>query len=473
MGLSLRWKITLWFGAVMALVVTLCFTAVFLVSNEVLQKGARDKLVEDVEANADEVFAYESGHAPNAEGAETGRYLDRNGFVVEVEEDFISLMNGTGVALYESDGQLLYGMNKIARETSSLALGNGRVQTVEVSGVRWYVYDRPLEGNGLEGLFLRGTVSEAQAALELSDITRISLVAMVTLLVIGVLGGYLIARRQLRPIEQISSTAKQVGETYDLTRRVDLDPGADELHELAASFDAMVEKLDSAFDAQRRLTADVSHELRTPTAIIMAQCEYTLEEERDPEEYREALETVQRQGAKLSGLVDDILEISRIRYNGNAYPFQPVDLSAVAAASGAGMSDLGVRGITLERDIEEAVQVQGNATLLQRLVDNIVANAFRYGIDGGHVLISLHRHDGSAVLSVADDGIGIAQEDLERIFDRFYQSDRARTGVGSGLGLALAKQIAELHEGTISVESELGRGSTFTVRLPCLDQDRG
>ena len=326
--------------------------------------------------------------------------------------------------------------------------------------------DRSLENEGLEGLWLRGVVSENQGTSQLTSITDLSLVMLPVLFVLAVLGGWLIAGRVMKPVNQISDAAEKISHGQDLKKRIEMPPGKDEFHRLAGTFNEMFERLDKAFEAEKQFTSDASHELRTPMAVIMAQCEYTLEEPRAADEYKESLEVIWRQGKKMSRLISDMLSFTRIEQRGRKIPFEEFNLSEVVSSVCEDMALVREKNIVLSHSLEDGIRLSGNPELMSRLVMNLISNAYRYGRENGHTEVSLRRENGSVCLSVKDDGIGIAKSQKDKIFGRFYQGDHSRTGEGTGLGLSMVQEIARLHGGEITVESVLGEGSIFTLTIP-------
>ena len=298
------------------------------------------------------------------------------------------------------------------------------------------------------------------------EISTLSLIILPIILIAAVLGGYFIAKRMLMPIKQITNAAENISRGGDLKKRIELDSGKDELHRLADSFNNMIARLDESFEAERQFTSDVSHELRTPMSVIMAQCEYTLDEERTPQEYERALRLIRRQGRKMTKLINDMLDFVRLERRGTNYQIEKLNLSALVNSVCEDMSLIRERGISLEHEVEDEIWVDGNPALLSRLLSNLISNAYRYGKDDGHIKVRLKKSQDEVTLSVSDDGIGISREDKEKIFRRFYQADSSRTGSGTGLGLSMVKEIASFHGGSMSVESEPGKGSEFTFHLP-------
>jgi signal transduction histidine kinase len=244
-----------------------------------------------------------------------------------------------------------------------------------------------------------------------------------------------------------------------------------ELEQLGSVLNHMLERLDTAFTAQQRFTADASHELRTPLAVMLSTLELALSKQRTPEEYREQLVKCQRAAMRMHGLIDALLTLARTDSQARGAPMQQVPLHEIVEESAGGL-----RGLARERQVELSVScvpvnVNGNATQLGQVVTNLVQNAILYNHPAGRVEVELRGsgdEGAAAVLSVSDTGQGIAEADLPHIFERFYRVDAARSRAqgGSGLGLAICQRIVAIHGGKIEVTSEPGAGSKFVVTLP-------
>ena len=464
-NLSIRLKLTLWFSGVLIVVASLAFVAGFFVSDAVLQKGVRDNLVETVEDNAGEI-RYFGSYQEMAESGDVDLYLSYRDGYLEIDDDFLNLVNGVCTGLFQEDGVLLYGENPLGGAGTAAGFTEDVVQRLDVEGELFYLYDRRLEREGQEGLWLRGMVSRRQGEVQLNAIVRFSLVVLPLLVVLAALVGYLLAERALRPIQEIENAARRISQGKDLKERIVLEPGRDELHRLAETFNGMLERLDNAFEAEQQFISDASHELRTPMSVILAQCEFTLEKERSAQDYEKALEVIWRQGRKMSRLIAVLLDFSRLEQKAEGFAMGKVDLAEVVESVCEDMALLQEKEISLTWETQPGFFVRGNRELLSRLLVNLLSNAYRYGREQGHTRVRLYRDGNSVRLSVEDDGIGIAPEQQEKIFRRFYQADASRTGQGNGLGLAMVKEIAVFHGGEIGVESILGQGSIFTLTLP-------
>lgn len=236
---------------------------------------------------------------------------------------------------------------------------------------------------------------------------------------------------------------------------------------LLTARDAVFDRLERSFKAEPQFTSDASHELRTPVTVILAECDTLERTQPTAEDYQEGMSVIRRQAQQMSRLIGQLLHITWLGQGTQKTYMERADLSALAEAVCEQQRLIAPADTELTLDAPEPVEVQADVLLMTRVLNNLIANAFRYGKDGGHVSVTVRRENGGAVLAVRDDGIGIAPEQQERIWQRFYQVDPARSGgEGTGLGLYMVRQIARLHGGTAGVDSAPGQGSTFTVRIP-------
>ena len=286
-------------------------------------------------------------------------------------------------------------------------------------------------------------------------------------LVLGVGVSFAIAFRMVRPITQMSATAELLSEK-DLSKRLDPNQIDSELAGLAEVLNRLFSRLDASFSRQRQFTADASHELRTPLTVIRSASELALSQPRSPEEYQETIEVSLKAAERMTNLVNGLLALARLDSSNADFHLQQINLSDLVGES---VSLLGAiaseKQISLVSDLH-SVQIFGNPESLSRMIDNLITNAILYNKPGGKVFITLNRSDNKAVLEIKDTGVGISEEHLPFIFERFYRVDKARSRLsgGSGLGLAICKGVIEKHNGTITVQSILGEGTTFQIQLP-------
>jgi len=467
-NLSLRTKITLWIGTLLGVLVLFTYMAFFMVARGVMMKSLQNDLVRTVAQNYDEIGYLPPG-TEGGQSSDTLLHIPYKGGALEVEDDFLKSAGGITTALCREDGTLLYGENPIARgmtEEERRTFLDGQVREKKLGSITWYIYDRALSGENLEGLFLRGMVPSVQGERELDAIIRYLLIILPLLLLVGLPVGYLIADRSLLPVRRIIGTAERISRGDDLGQRIGLSEGGDELHRMAGAYDAMFERLEESFEAEKKFTSDASHELRTPLAVIMAQCQLALEEDLSAQEYKEALVLIRRQGSRMSALIEDMLSLSRMERKTDRYPMEEVDLSGTLEELCRDMDLVMEKDISLTAQIGRGIRVRGNEELLLRMASNLISNACRYGREKGHIWVRLYRKEEGIFLEVEDDGPGIPPAEQKKVFDRFYRGDAARSGPGSGLGLSMVRQIALTHGGNVSLESRTGKGSLFRVFLP-------
>lgn len=284
---------------------------------------------------------------------------------------------------------------------------------------------------------------------------------------VGLLGGWWLATRAIRPIEDISGTAVRIA-AGDLSQRINLEETESELGRLAAVLNSTFARLEAAFAQQQQFTSDAAHELRTPVAVILTQIQSALNRERGAADYRATLDSCQRAAQRMRQLIESLLELARLDSGQDQLKRLPLDLAVTAAECVELVRPLAEsRHVTLQTELA-AAPCQGDPDRLALVATNLLTNAIHYNREGGNVLVNTANADGAVLLSVADDGPGIAPEHLPHIFERFYRANTARTASQgrSGLGLAICQAVVNAHGGSLEVSSPPGAGAKFTVRLP-------
>lgn len=285
------------------------------------------------------------------------------------------------------------------------------------------------------------------------------------IVLLGFAVGWWLATRSLRPIAEISHAAQEIA-AGDLAKRINTSETESELGQLATVLNSTFARLDAAFAQQKQFTSDAAHELRTPVSVILTQIQSTLNKDRSGPEYRETLEACQRAAQRMRRLIESLLELARLDAGQEVLKRMPFDLANLARDC----VEL-VRPLADQRQIKitaelTATETVGDAERIAQVITNLLSNAVQHTPEGCEIRIATQNGAGAALLTVADNGPGIAPEHVPYIFDRFYRADAARTSSQgrSGLGLAISKAIVEAHGGSIEVRSEAG--ATFTVRLP-------
>jgi heavy metal sensor kinase len=286
------------------------------------------------------------------------------------------------------------------------------------------------------------------------------------------LGGYFLARKSLAPVVAMSSQAGRIS-AKNLHERLPIQNAKDELGRLAASFNELLERVDQSFERQRRFMSDASHELRTPAAILRGESEVALSRtERPAEEYRESLAVLHAEAQRLTQIVEDLFTLTRA--DAGQYPLSPHEFyldELVADCTHAARSLASAKQINLTCEVPEELPIRADEALLRRMILNLLDNAIKYTPAGGRVTVSCGRSGAEYALSVTDSGEGIPADLQARVFERFFRVDKARTrsehdGGGAGLGLSIARWIAEAHHGRLILERSDSNGSTFSALLP-------
>jgi heavy metal sensor kinase len=346
-------------------------------------------------------------------------------------------------------------------------------QTIAADGIHWRLYTQRIVTDAgefdvsLQMAQSLNTIFEAQ-----NSLTRLILFGIPIVLMVAALVGIFIADRSLRPLNIITRTAQQINAT-DMTKRIGYVGPADELGRLADTLNSMLNRLQSAFDAERRFTADASHELRTPLTAIKGQISVTLARLRTPEEYAITLIHIQHETDRLIRLTNDLLFLARLDIATLKRQDERLNLTDLLdAVVDQMMSVAEEKQLQFRSDLPESIAIVGIPDHLIRLFLNLLDNAIKFTPSQGVISISSQQAKSEVKITVTDTGPGIAPEHLANIFQRFYRVEADRSSkVGSmGLGLAIAYQIAREHQGRIEVESRLGEGSAFMVYLPAGEQ---
>lgn len=355
-------------------------------------------------------------------------------------------------------------------EARALAAEKGRdLRTVAMDdGIPWRILTAAIDQPGRRFGMVQVARSEADARSALYQLLVQMIIAIPLIVLLAIVLGLFVAGRALNPIDRITRTAEQIGEG-DLSRRLSLPSSNDEVGRLAATFDHMLDRIDGAFQRQRRFTADASHELRTPLAMMISQAEVTLERPRSRDEYRQLLSSIRDDARRMDQLLGDLLTLARADEGKIPLLRESLDLGDLVTDVVAAMAPLAmIRGVGLGPGVVQPIPIEVDQTRITQLLVNLIDNGLKYTPSGGRVTVSAHIDGDRAVLRVSDTGWGIAPEHLPHLFERFYRVDEARSRAhgGVGLGLSISRWITRAHGGDISVDSRDGDGTTFTVRLP-------
>ena len=445
--LSLKTRLVLLYTVVMVLVICIVLGLLFSISSYELLSNVQNQLEERVSQSFDYV-TYEDGR-------------------LKFDSDLLELQHGVYLSIYEQDHNLLYGKLPYGF-IYDLPFVDGQVRTVSSEGVDYYVLDMEFPVEDYDTLVVRGIVSISEAERNFRYTLRMSLVLFPALVLLSAVCGYFLSRRALSPVSRIIRTVREIQKEQDLSRRIQLGEGRDEIYTLAKTFDSLLDTIEAGVQREKQFTSDVSHELRTPLSVILMHCEALLEEGHLDEETRSQVQVIDQKSRSLTNLVSQLLFLSRADQGRAKVQMEQVDFSELTAMAAEEFSELAAeQNMTLQAQIQPGLFLQGDQTLLIRLWSNLLQNAVNYGQAGGHIWMGAQREGERIRFWVRDDGIGISTEHLPHIWERFSQVDPSRGRPGSsGLGLAMVQWIVHAHHGTISVESAPGKGTTFTCELP-------
>ena len=435
--LTIRAKVTFWYAVIMVVMATTALWLLLTVSGTALLSDQKSRLTESVEEAAEEIFEEEGEH-------------------------FDAFDDGVYLSLYSAGGERLQGsVPAVLAHVPEFSAG--AVRTVKEQGQNFYIYDRALP----DGQWLRGIVSGSEADRFQVAVVRTAFIFLPLLVIVATTAGYFITKRAFRPVRKIQETAQQITRSNSLSSRIGLPEGRDEISQLGNTIDEMLDRLEHSFEKEKQFTSDASHELRTPVAVILTESEYVLQDASTFEEARESMEVVNRQANRMSEMINQLLFFAREENGTLAVNFAKTEilplLEEIVGDCRPLAESFGI-SIDLISSLPEGFCCQVDRILFSRAVHNVIQNAAVYGKQGGHISVAAYTEDGYLTVRVEDNGIGISKEHLEKIWDRFYQVDEARSreyAGSTGLGLSMVQRIVQRHGGYVKVESAEGVGSTF------------
>ena len=445
--LSLKLKLTLLYSFFLTLVTCAALAILFSLSNKEILASTQNTLKKQVQESLEDV-EWEDG-------------------AFDLDSDFYDLDGGVYLSLYTESGDLLYGRIPYGFDLHP-EFSDGELQTLSDSGRQWYVFDLSHQIPGYGLVYVRGISSVTEAESSFRITLRFAVIVLPLLVVLTAVTGYFFTKRTLRPVRQITETVQKIQIEHDLSRRVELGSGTDEIYQLAGTFDHLLEQIERAFQREQQFTSDVSHELRTPVTVILAQCDAALGDDSLSSEHRQQIELIEKKARNMAQMISQLLLLSRADQGRQQLQMEKLNLSELTEMVCEEQALLAEeKFISITTQIEPDLYAFADETFYIRMLSNLLSNAIYYGKEKGHILVSLIRQNGFITGSVEDDGIGISQDDLPHIWERFYRADASRSASGhSGLGLSMVKWIVEAHGGTITAESTLGKGSIFTFLIP-------
>ncbi len=463
--LSIKTRITLWYTLVILVTSVAALFLMVSVSRDMLIRDSEEKLVESVEHIIPIINTpIADNDAPNIPPLNNRPALPNE---MDKLPGFRFFNNGVHTAVYDEDGNIVNGAIPF-EFASEISFENEVVKEKVFNGDSHLTYAKEIEGQDGNLYRIVGVISIADESVLLNSVTKTNLILIAILILVAALGGWCLLRQAFKPVEKISNIAKSISESRDLSRRIALSGGKDEIHHLADTFDEMLAKIEKTLNKEKQFTSDASHELRTPVAVISSECEYALECAATLDEAQESVLSIKQQTDKMSKLISELLAISRMDKNTMEINPEPADISELLNFVCDEQEEIHKNGITLTRNIMPNVCMTTDSMLLARIFINLISNAYSYGKENGTIEVTLSENNKEVIFSVTDDGIGIAEEHLPKIWERFYQVNTSRTNTdGSmGLGLSMVKLIADKLDAKLTVKSKLDEGTTFTLVIP-------
>ena len=432
--ITLTFKITLWYTIFIVILLTSIILGTFFVSDSVVESSGKKKLIEEVTEIS-------------------------NG-----KENFTAFEDGVTLSLYDKDGNLIAGSIPKNFDVRDFSLGVVTYYT-DSNNNKYMYYD--IETNSekfANGKYVRGIVQISSG--QTSWYLPFAIIAGSPIIILIITyGGYLIIRSSLKPVREMIETAETISNSADLSKRITIEDGKDEVHKLALVFNEMLESLERVSMRERQFSSDVSHELRTPISVIVAESEYGTKYIDTVDEAKESFAVIERQSKRMTIMINQILEMARLD-NRLEIPKEFFDLSSCLEETLEDYKKLfETKDIQLITNIEDNITLFGNQVLLIRLIDNLVSNALKYA--NSKIWISIAKRN-NIIIEVSDDGRGIADDEKAYIWDRFYKVDKSRSiseDNSSGLGLPISKKIIELHGGKIVALDNKPQGAKFVINL--------
>jgi heavy metal sensor kinase len=454
-SLSIRVRLTFWYGMMLAATLIGCGIVVYVMANYGLIEGVDRGLGSKYEEIAEWV---EKGTDVDEVAGPAGSHR---------QQYLIRLKTPDGTTLVES--KVLRGVETIG-PISEQQSGEPAyfVKSLSEGGRHRFLSDKVHSSQG--DWFVQIGTSLEQYEQELSELRFVLLTVLPIGMLAAIIGGYWLAGRALQPIHRITETTRKIT-AQNLAERIPVANNEDELGRLADTLNAMIGRLDHAFDAMRQFTADASHELLTPLTAMRTETEVALRADRPAEQYRRVLTSILEEVERLTKLADSLLLLSREDTHAIQLCRKPVQLDEVIRGVVEHTTVLAdAANVKLEVGQLPRATVEADVDCLRQVFFNLLDNAVKYTQPGGSVTVCGHATESDVTVEVSDTGSGIPPESLPRVFDRFYRVDKSRSRQmgGTGLGLSICKSLIERHDGRIEVESAVGKGSTFRVILPTI-----
>lgn len=461
--MSLKLRLTLWYSALISIIALTALFAVTSLSRNMMERDAKERITKSVDE-----MAMRLERPPIGEPEGNAAQNDKRPMAPPIMRFNKMYENGVHMVVLDSEKNVIAGQIPFSI-TDTMDISDRILRKESYDGNSYLVYDRKAKLSDGKTAYIKGFVSIDEQSYALSSVMKNNLILTILLILLAAVGGYYITGKALYPVNIMSNTAKSIIESNDLSKRINLASAKDEIGSLAHTLDEMLDQIEATLNREKQFTSDASHELRTPVSVILSECEYILDCAETVEEIKSSAASIKEEAEAMSRLISELLTVSRMDSGSISLNFEDTDISELLEFIADEQHELHKKSITLSKNIAPCISAEVDRFLIARLFINLIENAYKYTDDGGKIEISLYEKDNNVVFSVSDTGIGIAEENISKIWDRFYQVNPARTSglsESAGLGLSMVKWIAEKHSGSVNVASRLGEGTAFTVVLP-------
>jgi len=460
-NLPIKWKLTIWYSGILALILVVFSSAVYVYFENSLMNSIDTK----IKSIADVLSSSLTGANNQSVLGNFERYLE-NVLGKKPKGKFIQIIDPLGKIGAKMNDMETDAVPVPFSTMERAAKGEIVYETIENLNSRTRMVTIPFIENK-QVSFVQVGSSLADFDETMRKLLIIMIIGIPTSLSVIVIVGYFMARKSLKPVDQIRKAAVKISSS-NLDERIDIKGRKDELSRLAETFNAMIRRLKDSFQRINQFSIDVSHELKTPLTILKGETEVALRKERSNEEYRHLLQSNLEEIDRMAQIIDDLLLLSKADRKDVKLNIENISLRDLIADVCMKMKIFAdKKEITLMVDELADVRLSGDELKLRRMLWNIIENGIKYTPKDGMVTVSSYTNNGCVCINVRDNGIGISADDMKYIFDRFYRADRSRKREsGSGLGLSISKWIAEAHKGAIEVTSQPAQGSQFLIKLP-------
>ena len=462
--LSIGMRLTLWYVAVFAVAQLLFGAGMYFVLRQHLYSITDDALRDQI----DDLTHFLEAQKKNATVAKLQEEVSET-YVLEHSGDYLQIYGEMGDWIFRAPALTRYGVPPI----DPALVHDAVARDVSFDGRDFRLLTQRVEVNH-HSYTVQTALPIDQVVKTLSAFRRYLLLFAPLMLIAAAIGGYWLSRKALAPVDKITRTAQNIS-GQNLSGRLDTLNTGDELERLSRTLNGMLSRIESSFLRVTQFTADASHELRTPISLIRTEAEIALRKSRGDAEYRQALRHILLESERTSVLIEELLTLARADSGRENLQLQPVDLRAAVLVTGNEWRHMiESRGLRFDMTVEENLpMVVADRTALSRLFAILLDNAQKYTCAPGKISVEAGKTGSKAFVAIHDTGIGISPKDQARIFERFYRVDtaRSRSQGGAGIGLSIAHWIIQQHDGTIAVDSEIGKGSSFRVELPLRNEN--